>query len=638
MLPRHFLLLAFLLTATADADDRASIRSEFQRAYTQSALNTASVTTDSNTLRSYTLYPYLQQARLKRALLVTTDVTTDEAIQEFLSGHENEPVARELRRAWYTSLAERKQWERLLINYRDMNDSALRCHALTARIALQRLDNVATTALDLWSKTNSSLAPCEPAFTWLKSQQLLTTTHIDNRARLALSAGNVTFARQLSAELPSDLAAPLTVWAYFIEQPSKLIAAASKTSTGKKVIEPVALLDGWTRLARKDPDEAMRLYKPLVHSQQLTNETASRFALELALALSWSRRPEALRYFSLVDARDMDERAAEWHARATIWAGDWPRAHKVIAAMPDSLRKQTRWRYWAARATEQRGDRVSARTQYAQLQGDDNYYAALAAARLGAPYAPRQESLNVDTVQLARIEQLPAFERARELLATGLRTEAYEEWRDGYSKLSSDARVQSIALAAQWGWYDQAILTAAQQSVFNDYALLYPHPFDPEINAAATLASLPPTLIYATLRQESLYRTDAQSSAGAQGLMQLLPTTAKRTARRWQLPTPTDLFQPNTNIPVGAALLHDLHKSFNHTAPALAAYNAGPGAAQRWLTTQPKAADVWIENIPFNETRTYVQRVLWHSVVFGWVSTGTAQDTSAWLKDIRKTS
>jgi soluble lytic murein transglycosylase len=621
----------------AAANDAAKVRTDFQRAYAEIEAPTA---TDSEALRTYILYPYLQAARLKVALNQQTKTGIDSAvgadieIEAFLKSRDNEPVTRDLRRVWYASLANRKQWERLQSNYRDMNDASLRCHALAAGIALQKPD--AQAALELWSKANNSLPACESVFSWLKAERLLTPTHIERRARLSLSAGNSKFARQLLVDLPPEVAAPLTVWANFIEQPARFISAASKTSTGKRIIEPAALLDGWTRLARADQNQAIQLYKPLVRSQQLPKEAASRFALELALALSWSRNIEALRYFSLVDARDFDERAIEWHARAAIWANDWARVNRIVADMPENLRKQTRWRYWSARSTEQLGDRNTAKARYLQLQGDDNYYAALAAARLGQPYSPRLESLNVDAQQVSALEQQSTFQRARELLAVGLTSQAHEEWREGYAKLGLDSRSQAIALAARWGWHEQAIVTAAQLSVFNDYVLLYPRPFDNEINAAAQLTQIPPTLIYATLRQESLYRSDALSSAGAQGLMQLLPTTAKRTARRWQFDSPEDLFAPATNISLGAALLSDLQKNFRHPAAALAAYNAGPGAAQRWITEQSKASDVWIENIPYNETRTYVQRVLWHSVIFGWIATGSAQDTSFWLNDIRK--
>jgi soluble lytic murein transglycosylase len=636
---RYLTLVALFIVFPARADEFAAARSEFQRAYSVAQSGASPSTPDSEALRAFPIYPYLQLARLRRALTNNaTDLSAlDQDVEDFLRERQTEPVTRELRRSWYASLAERKQWERLLNNYRDVNDSSLRCHALTARIALQRFDGVQAAALDLWVKASASLQACEPAFTWLKAQQALTPAHIERRARLALAAGNEDFARQLVVDLPSDIAAPLIVWAHFIEQPNRFVTAASKTNTPTKVIEPAALLDGWTRLARSDQDTALRLYKPLLRAQRLPKETASRFALELALALSWNRRSEALQYFALVEAKDFDERAAEWYARAAIWAGDWKRTKKVIATMPSSLRNQTRWRYWLARSAEQLGEQNAARQQYIELLGDDNYYAALAAARLRQPYTPTPQPLTIDNTVVANIEQQPAFVRARELLATGLRTEAYEEWRDGYTKLAVDARVQSIALAAQWGWHDQAIQTAGQLGLYDDYGLLYPRPFDNEVDAASKATALPSNLIYATLRQESIYRADALSVAGAQGLMQLIPATAKITARRWHLPTPTDLFQPATNIPIGAAVLRELHDNFNgQTALALAAYNAGPGNAKRWLTTQPKPSDVWIENIPFNETRTYVQRIHWYSVVYGWLATGSGQDTSAWLREFAK--
>src|SRR5690606_26300811 len=112
------------------------------------------------------------------------------------------------------------------------------------------------------------------------------------------------------------------------------------------------------------------------------------------------------------------------------------------------------------------------------------------------------------------------------------------EWLYGIERLSEDARRQAIHLAAKWGWFDQAVATATQQRVFNDYELLYPRPFDREVRSAAKLTDLPDELIYGVLRQESLYRADAVSSAGARGLLQLLPETARRTARAWNRKQP----------------------------------------------------------------------------------------------------
>ena len=152
------------------------------------------------------------------------------------------------------------------------------------------------------------------------------------------------------------------------------------------------------------------------------------------------------------------------------------------------------------------------------------------------------------------------------------------------------------------------------------------------------MSELPPELIYSVMRQESLYRTDAISSAGARGLLQMVPDTARRTARAFKRPRPTpdDLFDPNVGVVLGSAHLRELVDRFGgQTIVALAAYNAGPNAAARWIPQQPVEADVWIENIPYNETRTYVQRIAWHNLVFNWRKSGEPQKPDGWLSPVR---
>jgi soluble lytic murein transglycosylase len=222
-----------------------------------------------------------------------------------------------------------------------------------------------------------------------------------------------------------------------------------------------------------------------------------------------------------------------------------------------------------------------------------------------------------------------------------MRDLANVEWAYGYEMLPQTARQQAVQLASRWGWHDQAITTAAQQRLFNDYALLYPQPYDRQVRAAAQVSKLPPELIYSVMRQESLYRADAVSSAGARGLLQMLPDTARRTATAWKLPRPSPdaLFDPDVAITLGAANLSTLIDRFRgQTVVALAAYNAGPNAASRWIPQQAVEADVWIENIPYNETRTYVQRIVWHNLVFSWLKTGEPQKPDGWLAPVGATS
>ena len=231
--------------------------------------------------------------------------------------------------------------------------------------------------------------------------------------------------------------------------------------------------------------------------------------------------------------------------------------------------------------------------------------------------------------------------RAHELLLCELRGQAMIEWQFAFDELTAAERQQAVPLAADWGWYDLAVTAATSLHIFYDYGLLYPQPYETSVIAAAHAAQLPVSLVYSVIRQESLYRTDVVSSAGARGLMQLELSTAKPIARGLKLPPPhmTDLFDPQINSTLGAEHLHLLLDKVNGQLPlALAAYNAGIAAASRWLPAGSIAPDVWVENIPYNETRTYVQRILWHTVVYAWLrSDGQAQDTASWLAPIRAT-
>lgn len=641
------ILLACALLAPAGArsatarDPFEKVRESFKQAYEQVDDPAAKRHPDGEALRSYPLYPYLQAARIRRALADAGEElgSVDQRAQTFLAYYANEPVGRNLRRVWLTSLAERGQWQPFLDHYRDnLADDALECQSFAARIALDRTAELAPLVAKRWL-TPRSLPDCERAFDWLRGQNALTPELIEQRARLALKEANSGFAREMAAFLPPERAAPLLQWASLIEEPQRQIDALIAAPSTQ--VEDEALLAGWTRYSRGNRDLAMRRFDAFTRARGLTEVTASRYALALALALSWDRNSEALRYYDRVAPADLDDYALEWQARAAIWKGDWRRLANAIAAMSDTQRGLTRWRYWAARAAERNDDAKLARQLYESTLTDDNYYSVAAATRLGQALAPHPERLVLDEVQLKQIEQLPALVRARELFRSELRDLANQEWAFGYEMLPQTSRPQAVQLASRWGWHDQAITTAAQQRLFNDYALLYPQPFDKQVRAAADLSKLPPELIYSVMRQESLYRTDAVSSAGARGLLQMLPDTARRTASAWKQPRPTPeaLFDPNVAIALGAAQLSTLIDRFGgQTVAALAAYNAGPNAAARWIPLQPVEADVWIENIPYNETRTYVQRIMWHNLVFNWLRTGEPQKAEGWLNPVGPTS
>ena len=641
---RALIAIAMLASVVIAASDPYTIaRREFMQAY--AAINptgtaatniTSSSADDSAALQAYMLYPYLQAARLQRALVqVGRDVAAvDQSIKAFLAKQNGSLAGRELRRGWLLDLAARQLWPELLANLPANGiDAELRCLAMTAQLSVSPPVSPDAAALrGLWLSTERLPTACNAPFEAARSAGIISSDLIEQRARLVLKAGNTALARELAEMLPASRAAPLKQWASLIEKPAPAIDALVAHPTMS--IEADALQDGWTRLARKDQDAAIKRLPGLMRARHLTDGTASPFVLNLALALSWSRRDEALSYFDRVKAADFSDQTHEWRTRAALWAGKWTQVQQYILAMPEALRGQARWRYWLARADEQLNDPKAARAIYeALVAGDDNYYAAMAAAKVSVAYTPHQQPMAVDDNLTQALLKLAGMQRAHELLAVQLRNEATAEWNQVFVTLQPGEHLAAAQLAHDWAWYDQAVATTAKLGLFNDYEFLYPRPYDPEVNAAATLSGLSTDLIYGVMRQETLFRADAQSSANARGLLQLVPETARLTARKFKLPVPSpdDLFNPVVNVPLGALNLSTLIDDFDgQLVLALAAYNAGPVAARRWLPSQAMAADIWVENIPYNETRNYVQKVLWHSLVFRWLRDGKPVATQAW--------
>jgi soluble lytic murein transglycosylase len=462
---------------------------------------------------------------------------------------------------------------------------------------------------------------------------LLTDELVEQRVRALLDNDQAAFARTVISRLPAERAAPLVQWAELLERPAASIDIALSDPARARRTDDAALLAGWTKLARTDPVGALDRFERLAAA--VGPERAGSYALALALGLAWDRRaPEALELFAAVPAGKLDDYALSWAARAALWAGDWPQVERTIAAMSDAQRAEARWRYWMARAAAQRKDERRAEELYASLLPSDNYYAANAAARLKRRAEPHPEPLVANNAAITALAASPPFVRAHELYLSGLRGPAVTEWQSGFGALPDGERAPAVHLASRWKWHDVSVASATHERVFYDYSLLYPEPYDREVHAAAKLTDLEAPLIYSVIRQESLFRADAVSSAGAVGLVQLIPDTARRIARAWRQPVPSaaDLFDPGVNIKLGAAHLKDLVNRFDRQlVVALAGYNAGENAADRWLPRAPLDADIWIENIPYNETRDYVQRVLWHSVVFRWLDNGRGENVESWL-------
>lgn len=586
---------------------------------------------DSAALQALSIYPYLVAARLQRDLnhiqVNGNAQQTDAAVGAFLNDHDDELVTQRLTTAWLRSLAQRQDWPLLLAHYDPARaDSALRCQWFQARIATGETTDLAPEISETYL-TGHSLPDCRTPFGWLKSQQQLPASLTVQRAKLALRSGRANFARQLAHQLPDAQAAPLLQWAALIRKPEQSIR--DLIAHPDKPVADEALQAGWNRLAHKRTNTSLQLYPTFLRARQLQGKKARIYTRDLALGLILDRRPEATEYFARFTPKPGDTLAFAWRVRAALWIQDWKHVLQWTTAMPEALRNKPIWQYWHARAQAATGDAEAAKTGFQMLAADDGYYSLLAAWQLQRNYTPRSTTVADDPTLQNQLAAQPGVIRAHHLFQVGLNSQASLEWRAALSKAAPNDRVQGIRLAMRWGWYNQGVATASQQGVYEDYKLLYPLPYAAQVKTASFDSGLPENWIYGVIRQESLYQANVVSSANAYGLMQLLLPTARAVARRSGLPRPqnaNDLFDPETNLALGADLLRELTNQNNgRFIVALAGYNAGPNAANRWLPYSPISADVWIENIPYNETRRYVKRILWHIAVFGWRRSGEPQ-------------
>ncbi|MFT4046013.1 MAG: transglycosylase SLT domain-containing protein [Solimonas sp.] len=629
-------LLLVLCTPFAARADDAGVRREFREALADARAGRTPTHEDSAALRAYALFPYLEAARIQSLIARAPAGTGDGAAARFLTAYPDLPVSRELRWQWLLDLAQRQQWPEFLARYAP-DGAELACQRWQARIAVDGTPALKDELLAFWSDAAQMPQDCVAPFAWLEASGALTPAAIERRARKSLAAGNSNLANFLAAKLPLERAAPLRAWAELLDEPQARLAALADAP--QRGFEWQAVDDAFTRLARRDPAAAAAVLARF-DRQRFTAPQYGELSRALALGYAWNRRAEALQWFQFLPADAIDAPVREWRVRSALWNGQWELALQWAQALPPAEADDPRWTYWRARSMEKLGRRDEARAQYRRLAQDNGYYSVLAAWRLGARYAPRTRRLDeVPDVQ-ARLLKSPALLRARELFCVDEINWANAEWRAATQDLPNSDRAQVALLASRWGWHWQAVLTLTQLNATDVLDVLYPRTlFDDEIARAAKQSGLPPAWIYGVMRQESLFLPQAVSSSDALGLLQLKLGTARDVARKIGVRRPDreDLFDPAFNLTLGSAYLRQMTDRYDgQFVLTTASYNAGPNAVARWLPELPMDADVWIENVPYNGTRGYVQRIAWHIAVHDWQLTGKIRDFDDLLQPVRR--
>ncbi len=617
-----FLVVALFLATpapAAEADPYQRERQLFQQA--ESALKRGHLRTYRRLLRQlgdYPLVPYLEYERLRRWMRRVSDTQ----IEDFLNRYDELPVADRLRARWLKRLARQQRWRKFLAEYRPVGGTTLRCHYARALFEVGREAEAMALAGELWRVGHSQPKACDPVFAYWTEKGGRTREAVWARIRLAMNNGRTALARYLARSLPPEDQTWVERWIRMRRAPAEALHHREY-----QVDQPLAreiVRYGVKRLARRDAHAAYDFWQTVRerHLQADGIDVVNDVDRYIALRGAYQNHPQALTW--LEGVMRPDRRVREWRIRVALRQGQWDTALAWIEALPEAERNEHRWRYWRARILEARAQRLpalaaAARRTYADLAEDRSFYGFLAADRLGRDYPFHSDRLQFAQADLDRLAAQPGMVRARELYRLRRLADARREWNRAIAHLDERGLRMAAVLASRWGWHDRAILTVARSAHYDDLDLRFPLVYREQILAQARQLQIDPAWVYGVMRQESIYMEDARSHAGALGLMQVMPSTGRLTARllNTRLRSTRELLDADKNIRIGAAYLRRMQDTFGGNAvAATAAYNAGPQRVRQWLAPQPVDADLWVETLPYKETRHYVQRVMAYTVIF----------------------
>ncbi|MEQ8496117.1 MAG: transglycosylase SLT domain-containing protein [Gammaproteobacteria bacterium] len=566
-------------------------------------------------LEQYPLYPYYLYHDLRRRLhrFPLAEVT------RFLSDYDGSLLAARLREELLEQLAYARRWDDFLDFYRPQENVTLRCHQLVARIETDRSAGLLEDIRATWLAGTSLPDACDPAFARLYASPLLDDELIWARIQLAIEAGNFGLARYLSRRLESPRLKNLhALWDAAHANPRQVLA---RGDLGDDTATHAVLVHALTRLARNDLAGAETAWQRVITRYTPDDTVRGAAAQALALAAAASDHPRRIELLDAVPPASVDDRVERYRIREGILTRAWPELVRWTAQAPRGEVSTLRWRYWRARALAATGDEERARAIFETLAGERDYYGFLAADRLGRPYAFNHAPVDASAAENAALKARPGIARARELFLLDRRYPARREWFFELGQMDRRELEVAASVAAEWGWRNQAIFALGRARSYDDLELRFPVDHAVLAEKYAVQRGLDPARVMALIRSESAFVIDARSPAGALGLMQLMPATAREMARRTglRLARLEQLYEPAVNIALGTAYLERMLARYDgNFAMAAAAYNAGPLRVRQWRGSSCTAADLWIDTIPFTETRRYVRRALFYAAVYEW--------------------
>lgn len=587
--------------------------------------------------RGHALEPWAAYWELRARLEEASPAEVNAFLQRWAGTYQED----RLRNDWLLLLGQRRDWEQfaeLHPQFRMGDDREVRCYALAIeQIRGKAGEDAGAEVLRNWYAMREVDDGCSNAAAEMLAAKKIKPIDVWRKARLGAEANRLRVVRKAVEIVAPEALGQLRE---ALDSPAKYLAGRA-TARGKERQELVVL--ALVRMAMSDTAGAARLLDAKWGVQLSAEERNWLWGLigkQAAMALS----PDALDYFGNVTREtDLTDDMLGWRVRAALRAGQWKQVGRSIDAMSPSARQDSAWTYWKARAlmAHRPGDedRAAARQLYERIAGTTGFYEQLALEELGSRVAPPPAPAPLTSEEKAAARANPGLNRALYAILLGLRSEGVREWNYTTNLHQPGGMGERELLAAadfacQREVWDRCINTSERTKSEIDTAQRFPMPHQAAVVQRAQGIGLDPAYVYGLIRQESRFIMDARSGVGASGLMQVMPATARWTARKIGLAgfTQDQINDRDTNITIGTAYLKLALDDFDGSmALAAAAYNAGPGRPRNWRNGPVIDAAIWAENVPFSETRDYVKKVLANTVNYAAILTGQPQSLKSRL-------
>ncbi len=581
-------------------------------------------------LQGYLLEPYVESWLLRPRL----DVATAEEVRGFLVRQQGSLLAEQVRKQWLKVLGKKQQWDLfrsehpLLVS----DDDEISCYALRARWQ-QKDESALVEVRAQWYAPRELPEACVPLAEALITSGQFTSRHVWERIRILLEAGVVSAAWSTAGYLPPREALDRGHLFAAAAGPQRYLDDRKKDLSRRQVRE--LTMFALHRLARTDPVAAAAYWEQKLRAKFSAEEQGYVWG-QFALQAARRNLPQALKWYGYAEAAgaQLSEEQLAWRLRAALRQGNWREVQVAAEKMSPLQRNEPAWIYWQGRAAQALGNPAEARTLFARIAGEYHFYARLAAEELDLAFTLPPKGYTPTAEEVAAVAREPGFERALALYRLDQRFESAREWIWSIRGMDDKQLLAAAEFARQNEMFDRAINTADKTLALHDFSVRYLAPYREALGENARAQQLEEAWVLGLVRQESRFISAVKSSAGAAGLMQLMPSTAKWVAGRMGMQDYSwaRVTDAGVNAALGTYYLrHVLDDLDGSPVLAAAAYNAGPGRARKWRDTRPLEGAIYAETIPFNETRDYVKKVMNNTMYYAALLGGKVRSLKARL-------